>query len=102
MTVLLDEDEYRSTQVILLRAAAAIGVLELEAFLATLERADAMGAVLDPTLYRAAMTNLDDIRQLARAALKVKTISERLQGRLLRELEQRTAPAAVATKGRDE
>lgn len=90
----LEEEDYRQTQSTLQRAGALLALLDLDAFINTLNDADSRGANFDPTAYRAAMKNLADVRELAEAAAKMKTVTLRLQTRLLGEAAARAEQQA--------
>lgn len=66
----LSKEEYLNTQHRLVIARALLDELPLGDFLADIERADAVGPFLDPTLYREGMGELDKVRRLATAALQ--------------------------------
>lgn len=64
----MTNEEYKETQYMLVLLARGIANLDLDAFLQRLERADAIGPFINPTLYRDAMGNMEKIRRLAQAA----------------------------------
>lgn len=66
--------EYMDTQDRLLAAALEISTLPLDEFLEAADRADAIGAVANPTLYRAGAENLRLIRDLARRCRAVQRL----------------------------
>lgn len=92
----LEEDEYVDTQAVLMRAGGVVALLELDAFIGTLDEAHAIGPIVVPTAYREAMTNMRDLRELAEAAEKVKAVWLRMQARLTREQEARSGARGVA------
>lgn len=64
----MNDVEYRSTQNQLLIVASLVRELDLDGFLERINKAEAIGPIVDPTLYRAAMANLSVIKSLASAA----------------------------------
>ena len=68
---MLDE-EYKATQNQLLLAAGIISTLDLDGFLKRIREADALGPILDPTLYRKGMCKMQQIADIARAAQAIK------------------------------
>ena len=67
----MDSDDYKMTQEMLLMLARQVRLLDLSAFLQAIDRAETLGPILDPTLYRASLYdgNLERIKELARGAL---------------------------------
>jgi hypothetical protein len=64
-TATLSREQYIAVQDCLVALGQVVARLPLAEFLAQIERADSVGAVLDPTLYRAAAGKLDAVRDLA-------------------------------------
>lgn len=66
----LSDDEYQTTQDQIFMLAEFADTLPLDAFRSRLEHADAVGSILDPTLYRQALQSgkLDAVREVAEAA----------------------------------
>jgi hypothetical protein len=64
----MSNEDYQITQEMLFNVVRLTTALDLPAFLERIETADAIGAVIDPTLYRDAASNLDDLKTLAEAA----------------------------------
>lgn len=60
--------EYREQWAIIAAAARLLESVELEAIAATIERADSLGPILDPTAYRAGMHNLPPQREIVEKA----------------------------------
>jgi len=60
--------EYEATQRVLQMVASMLLPLDLKGFLAAIGRAEALGPVLDPSLYMAASAKLDTVKALAQAA----------------------------------
>ncbi len=67
----MDDAEYKAVQDRLLQLAvlAGCGTFDLRGFLARVDRAETVGPILDPTLFRDASGNLSKIRRLAEALL---------------------------------
>lgn len=61
----MDNDEYLSTQFMIVNIAAAINTLNLSAFLERIGKTHALAPIFDPTLYRAAMSRLQTIEDIA-------------------------------------
>lgn len=70
----MTNDQYAQHQHMLLTIRATLETLDLDAFLTTLGKAEAAGAVIDPTTYREAMPRLEFIRQVASRLKDVKAI----------------------------
>lgn len=64
----MNDADYTSTQYQLMILATIVSGLDLDGFLKRIDMAEAAGPILDPTMYRAAMTNLNSIKRLAIAA----------------------------------
>jgi hypothetical protein len=64
----MEQLEYQMIQDFLITQAAILAELDLDGFIAANSRADSLGSVLDPTLYRKAHRKLDMIRKIAFAA----------------------------------
>jgi hypothetical protein len=65
----LSDVEYQMTQDILVSCAQVIRSLPLSDFLLMIERAEAEGPIIDPTLFRKAMFNLSAVKKMAEGAL---------------------------------
>ena len=63
----MDKETYAATQQILLDIARKVVLLQLDDFLAAIERADTLGPILDPTLYRAGVGSMMKIERIASA-----------------------------------
>ena len=63
----LSNEQYALCQAHLLTIGAIVRDMPLEAFLARLERTDAVAAILDPTLARAAGAHLELVKRMATA-----------------------------------
>lgn len=68
----MTNEEYMATQTALLTVGTMVDYCDLETFLQRISTADSIGAVLDPTLYRAAAVRLAGIRELAEIAVALK------------------------------
>lgn len=74
----LSSEEYELCQTQLTRLALVVAAMpQLGRFLATAARAEALGPILDPTLYRRAEDNLEQIMAIARAALPLQQEARR-------------------------
>ena len=69
MTRLMDEATYVETQKKIQLFAGVLKGLDLDGFLATLDRGETLGIVMDPTLYREALQSgkLELVRDVAKA-----------------------------------
>lgn len=79
----MTREEYQDTQANVLTIARIALLLPLEEFVAAIDHADAVGPILDPTLYRAGMGKMQQVRELAVAVQRV----QRIAGRHLTEVE---------------
>jgi len=70
----LTREEYMAIQNYLIGTANTLVLTDLPTFIDQLEAADSIGAILDPTLYRKAATNLHTVRELAQAAMKLRDV----------------------------
>jgi hypothetical protein len=64
--------QYIETQMRLLEMAKIADSLDLDAFLQCISNAEAVGPMIDPTMYMKAMDNLSAIKKLAKVAVQVK------------------------------
>lgn len=78
----MNEAEYLDTQDRILIAGVAFLGLPLDEFRQAIGRADAIGPVLNPTLYMTASQGLDAVRGLASAAARVHGVFEEHPGLL--------------------
>ena len=65
----MTNEEYEATQTSLQIIAGMTSGLDLDGFLRRNREADSVGAILDPTLYRAASRKLALVRRLAESLL---------------------------------
>lgn len=83
----MDRDAYQATHDQVVQFSAMVALIDLGSFLEAMYRAETLGPILDPTLYRTflynarARHNLEVVKELAEALLKVKRIVEREQAR---------------------
>jgi len=63
----MDSAEYQRTQDALVLIAGIARDLDLDEFLARIDRAETLGPITDPTLYRDASGKLSFVRDLARS-----------------------------------
>ncbi len=61
--------QYLETQMALITLGKRLEQLDLEDFLSAISKAESVGPILDPTLYRRAQDNLNAIRELAKSFL---------------------------------
>lgn len=64
----MTDSEYQMAQDLLIGQAKVLSFIDWTAFLARIERADSIGAIIDPTLYRKGAERLYLIRDVARQA----------------------------------
>ena len=88
---LLSKEEYENTQEVLMSQAGMMAMLDLEAFLSTINHAETVAPIVDPTLYQKVLygrgaDNLEAIKEIAAAALKVKAAVERAKERYYENL----------------
>ncbi|MDV2503048.1 MAG: hypothetical protein RX318_03765 [bacterium] len=76
MAEFLNPEEYLNTQRILFLMAHGIADAPLQAFINSIERAHAVGPILDPTMYREGLVTLRDVERLAQAALEFQRVVE--------------------------
>ncbi len=67
----MNQEEYLQTQTSLLMIEEIVKKLELREFLQWIGRADALGPILDPTLYREASESMDHIRKIAEVVIQL-------------------------------
>lgn len=79
-------EEYRQHLCTIASAAGLIRNVDVPDLLARIERADAFGAVLDPTLYRARHDAMMQDKRLLEAALPLYHLAKELQERALARL----------------
>jgi hypothetical protein len=87
----MTDEEYKATQELLITFAGQLELLDLKSFIDRIQAADSLGAVLDPTAYRAGQERLAAIRGLAVAAREVQKAHAKLVdvvGRTEREAER--------------
>lgn len=70
-------EQYRSNVSELIATALHFESLDLDAMLETVERADAIGPILDPTAWRAGVDNLSPQRDILRAAIAFRNVVRR-------------------------
>jgi len=61
----MDNDEYLTTQFMILHIAAALRQLDLGKFLERISRTHAFAPILDPTLYRMGIDKLSTVETIA-------------------------------------
>ena len=76
----MNNEEYIMTQRQLLLMASLVREMDLDGFLERIETAYALGPMLDPTLYKRGVDNLEIVRRIAEAARKFKATAEEVCG----------------------
>lgn len=70
----MNDDQYMDHQQLITGTIAPLlSAMDLDGFLAAIERAEAMGPILDPSLYMAGHRNLAVIKRIARALKHAQT-----------------------------
>jgi hypothetical protein len=77
----MTDQQYQITQELLVNLAQQVQLLDLYGFLSRISEADSWGPILDPTLYRASMKNLQDIKNLADGALHFQNVVRKIAER---------------------
>lgn len=85
----MTDEEYQLTQNHLGLAVAMIRGLDLRGFLERLACAEALGPILDPTLYRVAASKVASVRRIAEAAMRFKAV---IDEEVDEEVEDRRVP----------
>jgi len=83
----MTNDEYRVTQDLLIQAGRMVDLLDLNGFRDRIRSCQSVGAILDPTLYRAGARNLEAINELAAAGIRLKAAFQALKSQVALELE---------------
>ena len=68
----MEPAKYIETQMRIIEIGKIADSLDLDTFLVCISNAETVGPIMDPTMYRKAMDNLQAIKELAIAAQKVK------------------------------
>lgn len=84
----LDEAIYRATQQQIMAFAGLVHDLPLEEFIETANHAQAIGPILDPTLWMKGTKKLDEVLRLANALRTFQIEVERQLGQALKEAGQ--------------
>lgn len=74
----MTDAEYMLTQERLFLVAKMVSNMDLDGFLQRINHAEALGPVLDPTLFMRGATRLDAIKRLARAAKELQKAASAL------------------------
>lgn len=72
----MDGKTYINTQMRLIEIGKIADTLDLESFLRCISNAEAVGPIMDPTMYMKAAENLAAIRKLAESVVQVKVAYE--------------------------
>lgn len=70
----MTDEEYLSAQHLLVVMRATAETIDVEGVLRSIARAEAMGPIMDPTLFREAIDRLRFIRKVAEAVRTLKAI----------------------------
>jgi len=76
----VNNEEFITTQRQLLLMASLVREMDLDGFLERIGTAYALGPMLDPTLYKRGVDNLEIVRRIAEAARKFKATAEEVCG----------------------
>ena len=68
----MTNEKYTETQKKILELMSIVRELDLEDFIDSIHRAEAVGPMIDPTMYRAGSQNLQMIKELAEGLQKFK------------------------------
>lgn len=74
---------YMQTQTDLIAVGRTIDRLDLDGFLASISKAEALAPVLDPTMYRKAQANLQGLKKLAESLRPAQAAFAELRGSVL-------------------
>ncbi len=80
----MTNEEFLTVQQQLTLFAGAVMVLDVESYIERCERADALGPILDPTLYIKGNERLSALKELAEGALKFKQAALRFRNTMTR------------------
>ncbi len=96
MSQSLTNEQYAETQIALSRIAEVICLLPLEQFIESAQRAEVMGALVDPQLFIRSQRAIKRVVELAQAALELKlTRLDHVQGQDQRTIEMNQTAAGV-------
>lgn len=70
----LTQEQYETIQHQLLLIGELLVQMDLPAFLEQIETAETVGPILDPTLYRMGMSNMAEVKRLAKAAMELREV----------------------------
>lgn len=74
----MTSDEYSHGQAQMLLMASQIVQVDLASMLSWIDRSEAVGPILDPTLYRAACDRLQAFKELVQAGLQFQKAAKRV------------------------
>lgn len=75
--------KYMETQNQLINIGRALDTLDLDGFLRSISKAEALAPMLDPTMYRKAQANLQGLKRLAESLRPAQTAFAELRGAVL-------------------
>lgn len=75
----MNAEEYQSQLLAVIGAARVISLIDVPDLLARIERADSVGAMIDPTLYRAKHKAMMVDKALLEAALPLYVLGKRME-----------------------
>lgn len=68
----MTKEKYLETQMIILNIGRSLQTVDLDGFLSQISKAETVGPILDPTMYRKVQDNLQAIKKLAQTLQLVK------------------------------
>lgn len=80
----MNEEEYINVQQNLILLGQLIGTMDLDGFVAWINRAETIGPIADPTTYRQAQKRLGEVKRLAEAAQVFQREAQRQLGEVRR------------------
>lgn len=84
----MKNDEYHATRDLLLQAGRMVDLLDLNGFRDRIRYADSVGSMIDPTLHREAHKNLQEMDELAAAAIRLKAAFQSVKRQVALELQK--------------
>lgn len=99
-----EKDQYQMTQELIITTCRTIMLLPLVPFVNSINRAETIGPIMDPTLYRDGATTLGRIKKLAEALLGAQKKIAAVHEEIKKELEEKekkngTSTASAASGG---
>lgn len=75
----MDASEYRNQMEIVIAAARMLTIVDLPELIADIDRAEAVGPVLHPTLYRDRAKAMAEDREIFQAAMPLYTLAKKIE-----------------------